>query len=526
MSGWRFLSTTFGALALVAVLLAASAPAGATESTSAQRWAIVDIEDGCPDDLADRPPTSELPTLTRSQALCLPPGDAQLTPSAQLTQVDGSTDRIAVAGDWSFTVEELAAGFVVAEAKRRGGVPLTVVVLPEIDIGVEWHEPTGAEPTAAEAVRADGEVNEDDLEDASPTESKEADGAIDAEVLGIEGATKTISIGGRDARGLDDAAIAGRFEVRDDIPATLTVIDSPPGSTHGASVLALPLVGRTVSYGLAPVDVGAGEVATETQNTELWLDGSVLVARTSTELVVEGSELELTVEQTNFDGAVSRTSITLSVRNTGDEPLAGPVTVILTAQDTPVFGGFENQSEGGQSGEPLAMTWEYPTGLGAGQTMVESVDAILRPGDANVTVLWTAEVVQSNDDADGSVVLARSEASTAVPASDDTDSGKGEVNFTPGQLIRLIAFVIAFALMAIIFGAWSRNRRIDSSLLGNEAAAHREHERFIFKSFAEAIIVLVIIVSILVLALEGSLQAESAASLIGVIAGYALGQRR
>lgn len=117
------------------------------------------------------------------------------------------------------------------------------------------------------------------------------------------------------------------------------------------------------------------------------------------------------------------------------------------------------------------------------------------------------------------VAFASGSATTVIP---DPGNRTG-VQFTPDQLIRLIAFVMAFALVAVIFG--HRARRTDDDPTQQTAGA-RSAELNRFRAYTQAILVLVILLAILVLALNGSLSGENADSLIGVIAGYALGNVR
>ncbi|MGI9615829.1 MAG: hypothetical protein ACR2QO_23150 [Acidimicrobiales bacterium] len=495
------------------------------QARSSVDWFVIELSASCSDSVAESP-EADRAILRRTDALCVPGevAEFEVGDEFQVEQED-SFVRLRVAPSFSFATEDLAVGAVLVPVGGPPAAQLLVEFVPEVQIEVAWADlPATASEEASLGLDVDG-VSGDEV-GAATEEPRESASETDSVTIGSRGVRKTISISGRDAPSLDDPETASRFRLRESLPASLDVVANPADGEVGLDALDLSLTQRPVVYDLISNRLAGAEISAEQQSTELWLDGSALVARTTLDLNVVGPPIDLAVEQTGFDGSRSVTTISITVQNTGEVPLRGPMNLTLRAPDFAVFEQFENATEDAKVTDRTVIAWSLPDELLPGETTVRQLDARLRPGPTDAVVSWVVELTRTGEATTSQVVLAREELTTDVPTIETDGSGEREVNFTPGQLIRLIAFVIAFALLAIIFGAWSRNRRIDMTLGGEEADAQRKHERSIFKSFAEAIIVLVILVSILVLALQGSLQAESAASLIGVIAGYALGQRK
>lgn len=513
-------------LGLVTVAPAEGAPTQATRS-----WEVVDESVDCPEVALDAGDGVQGPTITGTQHLCVAGEIDVATLPAQLRSV--GTGRLAVVPG-SFALSDLQVGSITVDVDRGTAGALAVTLIPDLRLEVRWDGAT-LEPISGggtDATEDDGSA--DEVASSAGRVEVGDDSAAPGGLIPPQGSTKTITVTGLDAPDIAAAPDGIRFEVRETVPPNFEVFDLPRNTERSPGLLTMPLTGSSVRYRLSPPRLDAGGSLAGVQITELVVidaaGGESVLARATAQIEAVGDAtdavVELAVEQSGFDAAERQTTITITVENTLAEPLQGPIDVTLTAQDVPAFVGYENPSEGGQPLGRTVFNWTLADGLPPGEQLVKKVEARLAPGDAATNVGWTVAVTQAREGTSVPLVLAEErELRTEVPAL-EVDGDEGEVNFTPGQLIRLIAFVIAFALMAIIFGAWSRTRRVDAHLVGEEAEAQRAHEHSVFKAFAESIIVLVIIVSILVLALEGSLQAESAASLIGVIAGYALGQRR
>ncbi len=457
---------------------AAEPPEPETTTTTIDRrlgWQIVDGETSCP---PIAPGTQGANEMTTDQAICLSSVDDLEFP-AQL-RIDRGQRRLTVRRDITWTPEQLATR--LSTELSRGDESVRIDIVPDVTLRVEWRDSDGAALQGDEIAVDDGVV------------------------------TKVIIAEGAQLEGLE-----------------LTIVETIPEKQ--LSAVGGGLDGTPVNDGIVELTLDAnGEASYRLELRSDANSGSEPVI-SKTELRYQGQRLDENAQtlilsapliSVGVDAAAETkedtASVTVTIRNDG-AAVTEALTVSLSAvQDQGVVSGFTEASDNGDDAGEV-VTWELGN-LPDKADLKRTVQANLSRLSSDTKLTWRVTVIRSGveepiDTADRQVTVLGT-----------SGSDSSQVNFTSGELIRLIAFVVAFALMAIIFGAWMRTKRTRNADSGDEAEAERQHELNVFKAFAESILVLVILVSILVLALQGRLEAQSAGSLIGVIAGYALGQGR
>ncbi|MGI9603168.1 MAG: hypothetical protein ACR2QE_14875 [Acidimicrobiales bacterium] len=332
------------------------------------------------------------------------------------------------------------------------------------------------------------------------------------------GVVKTITVVGDDAAQFESFAdVTIREQIAPSLVVASKLTDSseiPPDSDNNTISLSVGKDG-TASYRLS-VAPGANFGSRETTQESTLVLKEVDRASVTQVLDLDAPLVEMEVQVLAEVSGGNSTNVGVRVRNIDATDLAGPVVLELSAsQGTDLITGLQGVSADGEL-DGNSVRWILDDGIEIGVDEVFSVVADLSAPASDSAIVWRAQLREPTTVES----IVEDDATTDVTSPDDGSSG---VNFTPGQLIRLIAFVVAFAITALIFGAWARKRSEESTTSESDA---REYELRVFRSFTEAIVVLVILVAILVLALQQSLSGESAASLIGVIAGYVLGQSR
>lgn len=212
------------------------------------------------------------------------------------------------------------------------------------------------------------------------------------------------------------------------------------------------------------------------------ITGSVSVDKPRAE---PGSEIRLNVELANSGEAVSGPLTVVAELVGGQNVLGPPTKVNMSGQVT------------GDS-----VTWK-PDRIGTGSTTnlgfsVQVASETL----TQTTATWRLTVTRPGEidpfiETGASSVIAGGGSNAATSFSQDT-------------LARLVAFLVGLSVLAVIFGAWAQTRRKD--------------QIDILRVFIEGIAVVVLISAILILVMGGGLEAESGASLLGVIAGYVFGR--
>lgn len=491
---------TYATIVLVALAIAAAVTPAAAMDNAEQveeeplTWTIANTEDGCqnPDEA-----TRNQTTVVRNQVLCIDnvPRGEQINTEPLGFVYESSTGALsfpAASVTWN---EASLSGFAVEFFVNDSPTRSEVTVLPDVRLDIEWLK----EPQSSE----DGDP--DQLE----SEPQPAEPVIDE-----SGVTKRLVIDGSDAASLFDIGdvvvheqvIPGLFEAR-----VAGVVQ--PVSENQEVAIEIPQEGSNAyQLNLAP---GANRGQVETNQRSFVTVGDVRVFAAERDLIVASPSIEVTVQSVGSVRPGQSTEVTVRLKNLADTEFDVPLELMLSAKDGGQVGSFSDPSDSG-SVQGSTVTWQLDNGLdkqGAARAATITIDQ----SAAGTTVLWEATLSRSGSQEP----LARGEIPTDVGEAVPTGE-QSIVDFDPAQLIQLIAFVVAFAILAIIYGAWSRSRRSRSNDANTEE--FRSHELDLFRSYSEAILVLVIVVVVLVLTLRGSLEGESAASLIGVIAGYALGQ--
>lgn len=444
-------------------------------------FAIVNSGEECGVVAAD---AAEAGPINANQAICVSAADGLDFTESKLRQTDNRLDF-----DFEWEPNELASDFTV-ELSRNGGTPVRLKVEADLALSVRW--------------RTDGPDGPLQTEPGDITEA---------------GVYKVITVSGSDL-----ARLTGDLVVHEVVPADNLVpreLSSDTAVNDGRFDIAVG--GDEVQYRVALAPQANSGETDATLTSELRYQGVAVLPAVETQVEVKAPQLDVEFSNATssiIDAATARVEI--SLENLG-VPLTEALTVTLSiVEESDALSGFEQISDGGAPDEKT-VSWSIPRDQLTDDKLTRSVQARITRSSQQANLNWRVTVARSsNPDVALDIATKLVEVTAASAPSSDDDT----VEFSPGQLIRLIAFVIAFALLAIIFGAWMRTRNSPPAGSGEAAEAERNHELNIFKSFAESITVLVILVSILVLALQGSLEAESAGSLIGVIAGYVLGQGR
>lgn len=438
--------------------------------------------------------------------------------------------RLGLMDGFEWSADNLPELLVTIASRSTPSVKQTLQVRPDVSVVVEFTAPAGSPAattttlaptptttsvtttTIATVTTADGsEPPETDGTGAPPNPATTVPSALptlsdpvddEAIVVGRRATTKTIRIAGDDAAivGVEGVGIVETFST-DGVVASIegAAIDIADGS------FALPLNGRSeFSYQLQSDPAQYFVTRPLELTTQLTFSDRPIASSTST-VTLRTPDISVSVDA---PPEVTTTNADITVTVTSSDTIAQPFVLRLRPeQGGSLIRVFSDTDDG--SVEQNTVTWAFDEGLTKDEPESRTVRVTFAEASSNQRLTWSAAIL----DADG-VEVDNGTATSEVTAAASPVGDPVSVDFTPGQLIRLIAFVMALALIAIIFGAWRRSR----------AATERDID--LFKAFSESILVLVIIVAILVLALRGSLNGESAASLIGVIAGYALGGAR
>ena len=331
-------------------------------------------------------------------------------------------------------------------------------------------------------------------------------------MLGRGPVNKTISVEGDDGDEIPNLRVREQIE-----PSQLRAVvgEEPRTPDVDTNTTLLNLSNSSVTYELDLSRSANFGPTPATQLTEL-LSGDIPLTTKVTSLLLDAPIVDLALEAPQTVSGGGDTNVTVFVTNQRDQPLTDPLEVTLSPVAGANLAKFSDDVGDGNSSEGEVVSWLMPSGLGAGEQFVRVVRVDLTATTTPSEIRWQLEVKRVG----AGQALETTSATTLVPATSTEDSS---VAFTPDQLIRLIAFVMAFALVATIFGAWTRRSDGQS---GEASPGERQSELDKFRAYTQTILVLVILVAILVLALNGSLSGEIAGSLIGVIAGYALGNSR
>ncbi len=497
-------------------------PAQSEPSVSELRWWILDDKEECsnrrrmPEDHEEWVAPSTEATMTSNQTICIHGPDldlkAELGGNEIVIPSTGSGNTIDVSKE-PITWEEanLAVGIPLSFGVSGTEVRSEVAVLPEIAVEAVWREVPSGQPRK-DGSEADSSVTTSDTDvDQSDDEKSESD-ASTTPVVGEDGLTKILSLVGRDAAAI--GALDGVI-VRDEINPNW--FQARTGSQildvdedHFVSLL---MDGGVAQYqlGLAPAaNAGQSTVAQRTRllvgETELWTS--------SNDVTSQSPNLSVEVQAIARAKAGSTTEVSIRLTNNISRKFEEPLQLVLVAEGAVDGQSFSGASDNGRI-DGDRVEWELESGFQPDSDL-RNVKATFDSDLGSTQVVWTATLMRSGH---AEPMDSDSEKTDINPPEDDDST---IVDFDPGQLVQLIGFVVSFAFIAVIFGAWSRNRGSREGAPNTEVT--RNHELNLFRSYSEAILVLVIVVAVLVLALQGSLNGESAASLIGVIAGYALGQ--
>lgn len=498
-------------------------PGGATGPTAEELEAVavqvVDQESDCPETFESTIEADEEVGMTRFETICVDlPANVNLAPRGDLVVDPEDESRLVVADSFSWegnTPRAFLSFDIEADGISR---TVTVTLSPELGLDIEFGQTGDLEASSVETpdeetpqtpVVGDGpDQPVAEAEDATATAPDQ-----DLVVVGQNRRSKSIVVTGRD-RGI--AGLQIREQVRAGQVRVIAEVDGVVSTQEpelDGDRVTLPLVDGSVTYDLALVAGANFGITSTTQETELLL-GNVVMASKTTSLQLEAPVAQVDVQALAQVVGGDDTIVSVRVTNRGSNPITGPLVVTLKPiEGEGLVEGFDDVSDGTIDGNTV--TWPVVGDLGPGDQVVHTIQVDLNAGAAGAQIRWEGTLARQG---------AAAPIDSATVTTDIEQEGSGSeagVQFTPDQLIRLIAFVMAFALVAVIFGAW--NRGGGRGQQGQDEEQHK-HELELFRAYTEAILVLVILVAILVLALRGSLSGESAASLIGVIAGYALGR--
>ncbi|MEM9651730.1 MAG: hypothetical protein AAGA65_06515 [Actinomycetota bacterium] len=474
--------------------------------------AVVDRDARCPAELVPEP---EPVQITRYDAICV--GDTSGAPvvaGGDLQNDEPGSNRLVVdpAFDWAGNTPRVPLSFEITAADEIRTVAVTLS--PDLGIDIRFAEVPDVRTATATSDDGEAPASTTTTVPAGPEIAVVGEGPGGAPVtIGQSRRSKSIVVTGRD-RDIDGFQI--REQVRTDRLRLIAEVD-------GAETVLMPeldgdrvnleLVDGSVTYDLALAEGANFGSAALTQETELLL-GSDVLAFEITNLALEAPSARVDVQALAQVVGGDDTLVSVRVTNQGGTPITGPLDITLRPiEGEGLVAGFDDVSDGSIDGN--VVTWPIAGDLAPGDQVVQTIQVDLSAGSAESQIRWEGTLTRQG---------ATAPIDSATVTTDITQEGSGSeagVQFTPDQLIRLIAFVMAFALVAVIFGAWNRGSRERN---GDHSEDHHKHELEMFRAYTEAILVLVILVAILVLALRGSLSGESAASLIGVIAGYALGR--
>lgn len=530
--------TTIRALAVIGALVAGLVVfAQPIEALTESDWYIVGPNETC--DRANEVTfdDGEQRRLRRDQTICLAE-DVASSPESdesvfQLAESDGPLvelpeGQLRISPGWRFDAEKLRKDEREVATFRLSGDDdageQSVIIVPEIMIEIIWEEVdlgdlAGTTTETTEALTTTTGATTSSASGATtvaPTTTTEPeDHGGETQVIGPSGIRKVVQVSGLDKPDLTDDTVRGQLVIVDPLPKSLIATDLPRDDELSAT---LDRSYRT-AFDLRPSAEPTSEELEQT--TRLEFDGQVVATSSPYRFVVTPPTIALAATAV-YSEDQSGAMLEVTVKNESSAPVAGPIKIVVEPAADVNLIGFKQPSDGWSVSGSI-LTWELADGLRRGDTIRTAIGDVARSDD-ETTVKWDVrlEIPVADGEAE---ILAETETTTTVPAKPDSDAGPS-VDFDAGELVQLIVFVVTLALIAIIIGASIRRSRSPHGLVGSEANEQRKHEESIFRAYIEGIIVLVILVSILVLALQRSLEAESAASLIGVIAGYVLGQRR
>ncbi|MFW2335717.1 hypothetical protein, partial [Ilumatobacter sp.] len=491
-------------------------------------------------------PTTDEPT-TDEPTTDEPTTDEPTTdePTTEEPTTEEPTTRLVVTPDFTWTPEKLPAQ-VASFSVIVGGSDRTVELdlKPQVDLRVSYT-PTSGEvrtvlidpstaTTASTSVVTAPTASEDEIKstdtsapttdasptttDASPTstdapppttDAPPTQQQIEAVALGQSPLIKTISIVGGDA-----AEIEG-LQVREQLLPSQVRVTVGGTDRQGSGTTRLDLEGTSVTYQLQLSEGASFGPTATTQQTELVV-GDTVLGSTVEYLLLDAPQVDVTLDTLSDVSGGDSADISVKVTNSDDQAVLGAHVLTVQFSEGSNLVTVIDLGDGEQAGD--AVSWNLPRGLDPGQVETRAIRVSFGTPESESKVTWRAELTKEG--AEDPLAVGSGTTVIAMPSDPDGPTG---VRFSPSQLIQLIAFVMAFALVAVIFGHWIRRSDEDSS---HDLAKSRAAELNRFRAYTQAILVLVILVAILVLALNGSLSGESAGSLIGVIAGYALGNVR
>ncbi len=216
-------------------------------------------------------------------------------------------------------------------------------------------------------------------------------------------------------------------------------------------------------------------------------------------VAIQAPMLEIDVQAAAQTDAGGESTLSVRVINRDETALTLPLVVTLDpAEGGNTVESLRDAGDGVISDSNNTVSWTIDE-LEAGEEVLKNVVATSKPATGDGRVVWRSSVGLEQEPA----IITDS---VTIDVVGDSTGKETVVDFTPAQLIRLIAFVISLSLIAVVFGAWKRSKAKPPP------SGQEEFHQFqldLFGKYTETIVVLVTLVAILVLAFRGTLNGES-----------------
>ena len=501
------------AIAVAATVLLTSA-ASATPESGDLEWSVGTTANCDPTDN-----TGRSQQITEDKVICIAAAAAAYqigSRAAASGEPENNVVTIVVAEEglvWDATTVStgITVTFWPGDPDDEPSTPMSVVVTPDLEAEVAVLTPEAEETERAD--NGDGGTDPD-----SNDGGENGDGGPDNGQSGEDDAAGQSSVGiikvyRLSGVSVDQMVSTGELAIRDTVDPTVFRVSSEGSvlSPNEEGWTSIAIRARSGSYSLE-VRAAANEgVSQREQNWGLYLGDTQLRGGTTT-VDLSSPLVMLEVQTSGRARPGEEVDITVRVNNQSEVEAVGAYRIRLDA----IGGQAVEFAEPTDSGviEDDTVVWSFPEGFRNDDPVAVAVKAEIPTDATGPFITWKAEMQLTGT---GDVVTFDEARTDLILGGSGSDNS---VQFKPEQMVQLIAFIVSFALLAVIFGAWARRRRTQAA----DTESEREHELNLFRDYARSILVLVLIVAVLVLALQGSLNGESAASLIGVIAGYALGQ--